>query len=137
MLSIEFEEPETGTCECCGNKTVRLSRFVYKDGDAFAIYYAKFTAEHTDKVVTGIISIGDWDEEADPNNRRAFPFRIWTNETNYQVGLLDKEDSPWQGAILGKILDRTDALAHPWIGEVFHITDHIVTEDEQIIRYLA
>ncbi|WP_269235402.1 hypothetical protein [Flavobacterium flavigenum] len=48
---------------------------------------------------------------------------------------MDKEESPWQHEILEKILDRKDALEHPWIQEVFHITDHIVDEDKELIAY--
>ena len=31
---------------------------------------------------------------------------------------------------------REEALKHPWINEVFHVTDHIVWEDKEIIAYL-
>ena len=30
------------------------------------------------------------------------------------------------------MLDRKEALKHPWIKEVFHITDHIVEEDKDV-----
>ncbi|RZL41137.1 MAG: hypothetical protein EOP00_25410 [Pedobacter sp.] len=137
MLEIEFEEPNFEMCDCCGKEIVKLTRFVYKDHDAFAIYYAQFTKAHEDKYVTGIVSIGDWGSDEEPKTRTAFPFRIWTNEDNYQVGLIDKEESPWQSKLLGKILNRDEALKHPWIKEVFHITDHIVAEDEPVIEYLS
>ena len=136
MLEIEFEEPNMNICECCGGKTTRLTRFVHKDGDAFAVYYLKFTDNHPEKVITGIISIGDWGSDEPPKNRKAFPFKIWTNEKDYQIGLLDKEDSSWNDNILGEILNRKEALSHPWIKDVFHITDHIVIEDKPAIEYL-
>ncbi|MDR6763300.1 hypothetical protein J2Y38_003519 [Flavobacterium sp. 2755] len=135
MIKIEFEEPTIEICKCCNNEIVKLTRFVYKDEDAFAIYYLKFTKGHEDKLVTGIISIGDWGTDDEPKNRFAFPFRIWVDETDYQVGLMDKEESPWKQDLLGSILDRKEALEHPWIDEVFHITDHIVTEDKIVIEY--
>ena len=49
MLTIEFEAPTESTCECCGNVTVRLTRFVYRNGDAYAVYYAQWTAAHGEK----------------------------------------------------------------------------------------
>jgi hypothetical protein len=137
MLRIEFEELNIETCECCGKEIVKLTRFVYKGEDAFAIYYAKFTREHEDKVVTGIISIGDWGSDDEPKTRTAFPFKIWTNNEVYQVGLMDKDESPWQQKLLGNILDRDEALNHPWIKEVFHITNHIVVEDKEVVEYLS
>ncbi|WP_291148705.1 hypothetical protein [Flavobacterium sp. UBA7680] len=135
MIRIEFEEPSIEICKCCNNEIVKLTRFVHKDEDAFALYYLKFTKGHEDKLVTGIISIGDWETDDEPKNRFAFPFRIWTDETDYQVGLMDREESPWKQDLLGSILDRKEALEHPWIDEVFHITDHIVTEDKIVIEY--
>ncbi|MBF6640286.1 hypothetical protein IVB69_02925 [Flavobacterium sp. J49] len=135
MIKIEFEEPNIETCECCGKETIKLTRFVYKDDDAFAIYYLKFTKEHEEKIVTGIISIGDWHTDEEPKKRFSFPFRIWTDSDNFNVGLIDKEESPWKQSLLGNILDRKDALKHPWLSEVFHITDHIVDEDKEVVEY--
>lgn len=134
MIRIEFEEPCIEICNCCNNEIFKLTRFVFKDEDAFAIYYLKFTKGHEDKYAMGIVSIGDWGTD-EPKNRFAFPFRIWTDEDDYQIGLMDKEDSPWKQDLLGKILDRKDALEHVWIDEVFHITDHIVTEDKVVMEY--
>ncbi len=137
MIEIEFEEPNMAKCECCKNESVSLTRFVYNNGDAHAVYYAKFTKGHDDKVVYGLIGLGEWGEGGEPKDRTAFPFRIWTNEENYQVGLTDKDESPWGHVdFLGEILDREEALEHPWIKEVFHLTDHMVTDDKNIIEYL-
>ncbi len=138
MLEIELEEPTIDKCTCCGKDVVRLTRFVSQDGDAFAVYFAKFTRDHDDKVLYGIISLGEWGGDSKPENRIAFPFKIWTNQENYQVGLTDKEESPWSDEeYLGKILDRKDALIHPWVKDVFHITDHMVLDDKIIVEYFS
>jgi hypothetical protein len=138
MIEIEFEEPKIFKCDCCGHESVTLTRFVHKDNEAFAVYYAKFTRDHPEKKVFGLIGLGKWGDEAQPKDRIAFPFVIWTNELNYQVGLVDANESPWcDVTFLGPILDREDALKHPWINDVFHITDHMVKEDKMIIDYLG
>ncbi len=137
MLKIEFEEPNIEICECCGKETLKLTRFVYEDDDAFAIYYIKFTKSHEEKIATGIISIGDWGSDEEPKNRVSFPFKMWTKEDNYQIGLIDREESPWKQDILGKILDRKEALKHPWLKDVFHITDHIGVEDKEVVEYFS
>lgn len=138
MIELEFEEPTIESCECCGNEMVRFTRFVYQDGDAFAVYYAKFTRSHDDKVVYGLLSLGEWGEGSEPQNRKAFPFKIWTNETHFQVGLTEGDESPWNDVeYLGEILNRQEALKHPWIKDVFHITDHMVADDKQIVDYFT
>jgi hypothetical protein len=115
---------------------VRLTRFVYQDGDAFAVYYAKFTRGHSKPVVYGLIGLGAWGEGTEPTDRLAFPFRIWTNDKHYQVGLVNREESPWSDATyLGRILDREEALTHPWVKDVFHLTDHMVVDDAPITAY--
>ncbi len=43
MIRIEFEEPTSSSCACCGKATIRLTRFVYRDEDAYAVYYAQYT----------------------------------------------------------------------------------------------
>ena len=63
---------------------------------------------------------------------------LWTTESHYQVGLIDKDECPWNDVeLLGKMLDREESLKHPWKDEVFHITDHIVTDDNEVIKYLG
>jgi hypothetical protein len=136
MIEIEFEEPTIKKCECCGKDTVALTRFVHQDGNAFAVYYAKFTKGHSDKVVYGLIGLGEWGDQSEPRNRTAFPFRIWTTATNFQVGLVDASESPWSDVTyLGEVLIREEGLKHPWIKDVFHITDHMVADDRMIIDY--
>jgi hypothetical protein len=68
----------------------------------------------------------------------AFPFEIRATSEEFQVGMVDAVSSPWSDVkILGRILNRDEALGHEWISDVFHITDHIVTEDAEIVRYFA
>jgi hypothetical protein len=136
MLEIEFDPPTESACQCCGNATVRLTRFVLKDGDAHAVYYAQYTKGHGERRMSCLIGLGDWGEDAGPADRLAFPFQIWLKEDDSVIGLTDAETSPWSDSTyLGRLLDRDEALAHPWIQEVFHITDHMVTEDPEILGY--
>lgn len=137
MLRIEFEEPEKTLCECCGNATIRLTRFVYRDDDAYAVYYAVYTPGHAEKIVSGLIGLGEWgSDDVGPDPRVAFPFQIRATANQFEVGMVDAAQSPWSHVtFLGKILNRSEALAHEWISDVFHITDHIVVDDKEIARY--
>jgi hypothetical protein len=136
MIEIELTKPNKSACECCGGMTTSLTRFVYKNGDAFAIYYATFSDNHPESAVIGVISIGDWGSDGISPNRVAFPFRLWQGEENYNVGLMNADESPWNGVeLLGKMLDREESLSHPWVKDVFHITDHITDDDTEIINF--
>ena len=138
MIEIEFEPPEIRTCDCCGKDTVRLTRFVLKDGNAYAVYYAQYSKGHESGRVSGIIGLGDWGETAEPSDRLAFPFEIWVTDGNFNVGLVNAADSPWRDVtFIGRVLNRDEALAHPWHKEAFHITDHMVVEDPEIIAFFS
>ncbi len=138
MIEIEFNAPSTKTCDCCGQEVVSLTRYVHKDGNAFAVYFISFTRGHLPKVAHGIIGLGEWEDGTGPGDRLAFPFKIWTKGIHYQVGVVDAEESGWRHTtILGRILNRNEALQHSWIKEVFHITDHIVAEDKIVVDYFT
>lgn len=136
MIKLECEPPTESVCECCGNTTVRLTRFVYRDGGAHAVYYAQFTRGHVQKRLSGLVSLGAWGEGGLPEQRLAFPLQIWTQAGQFKVGLVNAAESPWHDVtFLGRILNRDEALKHKWIGEVFHLTDHMVSEDREIAAY--
>ena len=78
---IEFEEPEESVCDCCGGATTSLTRFVTRDGDAFAVYFAKFSNNHPEGWVSVLVGLGDWSEDTDSSQRTAFAFRIWTTDS--------------------------------------------------------
>jgi hypothetical protein len=138
MIEIEFEPPSVSACECCGNDTVRLTRFVMRNGDAHSVYYLQYTTGHDPDYMSGLISLGEWGESGSPSDRLAFPFRLWATEDSYNVGLTDAAESPWvDSTFLGRLLDRDEALIHPWCKEVFHLTDHITREDPEAIAFLA
>ena len=102
------------------------------------MYYAQYTPDHDEKKLSGLIGLGEWGEGREPEHRLAFPFQIWADENNFEVGLIDAKDSPWSHvSFLGRIFDRAEALKDDWIKEVFHITDHLVTDDAEITKYFG
>jgi hypothetical protein len=140
MIEIEFEPPSVSTCACCGKDTVHLTRFVKNDGDAYAVYHLMYTPGHELGYMSGLMSLGEWGESATPADRLAFAFRLWETKDSYGVGLMDADAArPLWGdtTFLGRLLNREEALAHPWREEVFHLTDHIVLEDTEAIAFLA
>src|SRR5262245_54837789 len=138
MLSFEFSPPsESEPCSCCGGRTTSLTRFVYKNGDAHAIYYARFSDNHPMRSVLATVSLGEWGEGANPGQRVAFALQLRPAPSEYEVEVLDSVQSPWREAkVIGRTLDREEALKHPLLPEVFHITDHMVAEDKVLKGYL-
>jgi hypothetical protein len=138
MLTIEFEPAEVAVCPRCGQRSTRLTRFVSRDDDAYAIYYAAFCEHHSRSFVDVLVGIGDWAEDASPASRVSFYLRIRSRPEQFEVTVCDASESPWGDIpFVGRTLTRDEALAHPEIQEIFHITDHIVTEDTPVVEYLG
>jgi hypothetical protein len=139
-VTIELADRTEDECSCCGGRLIRLTRFVHRDGAAHAVYYGDFSPDHPERSVRVVLSMGEWagwDGGKAPAARVAFALRIRATEAEFQVMVVDAVESPWHDVkALGKMLNRKNALAHPWIQEVFHITDHIVTQDRDVKEYL-
>jgi hypothetical protein len=133
---IEFGEPDVSVCECCGGKTTRLTRFVTREENAFAVYFAVYSDGKHGGHVGVLVGFGPWGEEVSPSERTAFSFRIWATEDSYQVGLVDPDEDGWKTDYLGVKLNRDEALNHPMKSETFDLSDHIVECDTPIIQYL-
>src|SRR5207342_1726804 len=115
MIEIEFEPPTFKVCECCGTENVTLTRFVLQNGNAHAVYYAQYCRGHESDRISGMVGLGPWGESAAETDRLAFPFQIWASEDNYNVVLVDASESPRSDVtFLGRVLDREEALSHPW-----------------------
>jgi hypothetical protein len=136
MLEFEFCEPQFDGCECCSAITTRLTRFVTKDDDAYAVYYALMSEAHGEKRLAGLVSLGEWGSEDIPECRVAFSFEMWTDEDQWNVGITDATQSHWADAnIVGRQLTREEALKHPWLPEVFHLTDHMTADDPAVREF--
>lgn len=136
MFEIEFVEPSHATCECCGAPSTRLTRFVTRNGDAFAIYRAVLTHGPRHPRAEMIVGLGDWDEAALPEDRVAFIFQLWSDDREYKVGIVGPDQTVWPQGSLGRLLTREEALRHPWLQDVFDLSDHIVVHDRILADYL-
>jgi len=137
MLTFEFQDPTETRCECCGGVSTTLVRYVYDEGSPYAVYYARYSRAHPNHPVYALISLGAWGDDSGPWDRVAFAVELWSDDDAYRVSLVDSTQSPWREVqVLGRILDRAEALEHDRLPEVFHITDHMTEDDRQLVAYL-
>ena len=137
-LEIEFSPPNRdGPCPCCGGTTVRLTRFVYRNGDAHAVYFATYSNNHENHEIAMLVSLGEWGDGSDPTQRVAFYCRVRPTDTSYEVMLGDGGSSPWGDAeVVGKLLSQAEARVHPWKASAFEILDEAVLSDRHLKGYL-
>ncbi len=109
-----------------------------EDGSAYAIYYVRFTEGHRPPAVSTLVSVGDWADDAPPSSRVAVALELSVNPEGRAARVLERSESPWQHVeIMGEVLSRDAALAHPRLEDVFHIIDHIADDDPLIRAHLS
>lgn len=138
MFVIELTEPRYSPCRCCDGRMTNLTRFVAKDGDAFAIYHATLAAQHPE--LGAYLAIGIDDDWSQPESSSRVAFACWLSVAGNElrVSITNRAESPWsESRVLGRMLDRDEALANPLIDEVFHLTNHIVEQDPVIRELFA
>jgi len=138
MISLELGTTHNPfACSCCGETSVNLSGFVYRGGDARAVYWAGMTSGHEKRVIEVAVGIGEWGDGTSPDDRIGFVLTLWAEGSQPNVTIVSPDESRWSTiALIGRILPRDEALRHPLIKEVFHITDHLLTDDPRIRTYL-
>lgn len=151
-MNLQLETGEAGRptrCECCHRGSQTVHGFLYRDGDAYGIYYAGWSEGHPDRGVTMAVAVGDWDELPDespdePNSESGASRRLLIGlaarptASEIQFAVLEPEASPWpQTELLGTMLPRDIALAHPVLREIFEVAEYVVAHDERISAFLA
>lgn len=132
VLTLEpGDEVREQHCEGCGAVHRFAFGFVYRDDDAYATYNVLLLAQHPDRRALLQVVIGDdWSDEGDPSQRVAVALRIKPIEGGLGATVVDANETPWSGVVLGtRVLDRDEALNNPKLTEVFHVVDHITEED--------
>jgi hypothetical protein len=128
---------KSGTCPCCGGETWTANGFLYLDGDANAVYLATWALRHPESGIDMAIGLGDWGEDAGPEDRYCVGLYVRDQGDDIQFTILDPENSGWSNSeVLGRMMTRQESLAHPEIGHVFHLADHIVRDDPRIKEVL-
>ena len=133
MDRIDFEAPAYTRCDCCPGITTHLTRFVSNAEGVFASYLVKFTDAHPGEA-HAVVAIGDWSDTAGAEGRRnAFAFRLGRIGTDFNLAVVDAGASPFRGmALLGTMLSREAALAHPHLPNAHAIGGAMVEHDAAV-----
>lgn len=132
------ENRKPSICSCCGRESSVGHGFVYKGGDAYAVYYAGWTPGHPDKKVSFAIALGKWDDNSTSADRTCFGIEVYEGKEEILFRVINPDESPWGNTdLLGEMLSRQDALDHPLLQEVFAITEKVIRGHDTIRQYLA
>jgi hypothetical protein len=135
-FEVEYAEPRIEICSCCGKRIFRLTRFVTKHRDAYAICYALYTEGHQPQNVKYLISVGPWWKD-DPNLCRCFTIWYVPLAESHGYDLHDPVDSPWNHLTkVGRFLTRDEALIDENLPDVWSIIDLLAKQDPVLGPYL-
>ncbi len=134
---IEFAKPSLAHCRCCGGLSVRLTGFVSRNDDAFAVYYVQYSNEHPDDELSMLVSLGEWGEDGTAAQRVAFFCRVRPTGDAYEVMLDEAANSPWADVeVVGTMLSQRDARRHPWKAKAFEVLDEAFLVDPALAGFL-
>ena len=126
-LEIRERNVTRATCEACGTGYEFVKGFVYRNGDAYAVYFAACHGHPEDEAVLDVI-LGTWGDD-DINDRVTFSACVRLDGAS---AIDATAAAAGQSDIFGQKLARDEALAHPLITAFWDVLDHVVVEDDDI-----
>jgi hypothetical protein len=124
-------------CACCGEESETAHGFVYRNNDAYAVYYAGWSIGHLKQGVSLAVAIGEWGEGTGAGDRTSFGMSVTATTSSLDFTILDAKESPWgDSPLFGKMLNRSEALAHSEVRSAINIAEQIVKEDARVRRFL-
>jgi hypothetical protein len=138
VLALETSgEPWSTTCAHCGRSALNSSGFLYRGGDAFAVYQATLHG-HADRPEVDLgIGIGRWAEDDASADVSAF-ISVWATVDEIQFGFVNPDESVWGGSSLLANPLAADAARDSAIrSSMIEIAELVVREDPALARHLV
>jgi hypothetical protein len=137
-LSIEVPEPPKSTrCEHCGRDALTTTGFVYRDGDAYAIYHAVLHWRDGNPQVDLAVAVGSWDADDSLADASAY-LAIWTDAAEIRFGFVDPAASAWSSARrFAHELTADAARRSPARSGFLSVAEVIVRADPSVAAHLA
>src|SRR4051794_27424917 len=114
----------------------RVTAFVRKNGDAYAIYYASCYHHDGHEAWIDVVFSPTWDEDAD--DHVTFGCRVGAVQGQVQpAASLVPAAAAWRDSrVFGHKLSRDEARDHPWLGEFWDLVDHVLTHDPAVSTHI-
>lgn len=117
------------TCDHCGEPFQRVTGFVYRDGDAHAVYVASCYHHDGHEAFIDVVFSPTWEDGVD--DHVTFGCRVGGLEGQHEPGasLVTGGAAFADKPFFGRKLRREDALSHPFVGQFWSVVDHILVND--------
>lgn len=135
---LEIEDPADVThdaCDHCGEPMTRVKAFVYRDGDAHAVYFASCYHHDGHEVFIDAVFSPTWEDETD---HVTFGCRVGPVEGHPEsaASLVPAAQAFGDSALFGHRLSRDEALGHPLLPEFWELVDHVLLHDRVVSAHV-
>ena len=135
QIDIDFHDVNESCPHCKELFTVSRGS-VYDGSEGVGIYLAAL--HNCSGGRTGHLAIAVKEGYGGSTETWAAALQVVSGEMNFEMSLVDPEYSPWKDTdYLGRMLHRDEVIAGSLSDTIFHIADHIVTENLTVNSYLT
>jgi len=127
---------DVGQCPHCGNPSRTVWGYVFADGNAHAVYYARWTPGHLERGAQLLLSFGEWGDGSRLETRRAVGLecRMGTDVPSFMV--VDAPSLPWSDEMLGRKLSREETMSTEAASTAFAIADALWEREPRFRAFL-
>ena len=133
-ITIELGSAPSGGCPCCDPEACFPQGYVSKAGRPHAIYFADWDFGASGYVEL-LISVGNWEKDSTPADRRAAAFRGRSADGVTRWTGFDADQSLWRDVgMVGRLLTGEEAAREP---EFRQLAETIAAGDPRVQKALA
>nr|WP_300052465.1 hypothetical protein [uncultured Nocardioides sp.] len=129
-LAIEANPKVTEhACDHCSQPFRRVQGYVYREGDAHAVYIASCYHHDGHEVFIDAVFSPTWEDEAD--DHVTFGCRVGpiAGQSDPAATLVAGASAFTDRPFFGRKLSREEGLEHPLLGEYWALVDHVLVHD--------
>lgn len=125
---------EPFSCPCCGARTEALHGFVYRDGDAHAVYYAGWSPSHSPAFISMVVAVGEWIEGTTTSDREGLAYHLvpTVGASGFEAVSIRPEESPWAQSALYGDLHEHGGIARSVKSEIERLVAEIPVMDVRL-----
>lgn len=139
VLTVDDErQVRSETCRDCGRNYQRIVGFVYRDGDAHAIFRAELHGHDDDREAWIDVTLdSDWEDPSEAG-RVTIGWRVgrFGNNAEPAASLVQSGVAYPDATTFGQRLSRDQALQHPNLGDFWEVVGFLLTNDPDLVHHV-
>ena len=138
MFDIDLSDSlTTYTCPDCAEDALTASGWIHEGETAHAAYFAGLLTAHRERPVMLTLSIGEWGEGADADDRHMLLLEVRPKGESWAMMVRNASESRYYGEkIFGMPMSREEALKWEGLEAAYAVADFIAQRDPAVRSFL-